>query len=405
MKKMILLFFYTTIGYSNTMPNSIWRNECVGYYTFSLPNGADVALYPLKGFLAPKPKVETNGFFIVSRYAANGITFGREYDISKIDTAQAQFSSFYYGKYRLGISSKSSGDIDFNLYKKKRIDSFNFNIETQKNKEELDLIDKPITVNAEFKRKHQYIIKDYINAFVNYDYSGYKIYINSQDRLYHFWSVNSKDTGNKSQTAEAQLRNSEPEVISLLKRFRSRDLFEIPSEKGFCLPYGFIAGDSGHEPRNMAVMYRLKAHPDVTIFFQDLGMKPKAGKEDDLNDKDYVSWLWNWQYQWSAVSKELIKPKWRTIKMDGRTGLGTFVKAIYKDVPVYDSEGHVINHINYINYGYVAYVRGDHKARNVQPDLLLYVMQDSRQAKNNPPMNAQEIEQMAEHIISTVRRR
>ncbi len=32
-------------------------------------------------------------------------------------------------------------------------------------------------------------------------------------------------------------------------------------------------------------------------------------------------------------------------------------------------------------------------------------MQDSRQAKNNPPMNAQELEQMAEHIISSVKRR
>lgn len=50
-------------------------------------------------------------------------------------------------------------------------------------------------------------------------------------------------------------------------------------------------------------------------------MKPKAGKEDDLNEKDYVIWLWNWQYQWSAVSKELIKPKWRSIEMDGRKGL------------------------------------------------------------------------------------
>lgn len=372
-----------------------------------MPSAADVALYPLKGFLDPKPKLESNGFFIVSRYAANGITFGGEYDISRKDTTQAQFSLFYYGKYRLGISSKSSGAIDFNLYKEKRIDSFNFNIETAKHKEELDLdlIDKPTAMDAEFKRKYQYIIKDYINAFVNYDYRGYTIYINSEGRLYHFWSMNSKDTGNKSQTAEAQLRYSEPEVISLLKRFRSRDLYEVPVEPGFCLPYGFIAGDSGHEPRNMAVTYRLKDHPDVTIFFQDLGMKPKAGKEDDLNDKDYVTWLWNWQYQWSAVSKELIKPKWRTIKMDGRTGQGTFVKATYKNVPVYDSEGHVINHLNYINYGYVAYVRGDHQARNLQPDLLLYVMQDSRQAKNNPPMNAQELEQMAEHIVSSVRRR
>lgn len=117
------------------------------------------------------------------------------------------------------------------------------------------------------------------------------------------------------------MRKSEPEVLSLLNRFRPRKLYEVPTEQGFCLPYGFIAGDSGHEPRNIGITYRLQNHPDVTIFFQDLGMKPKAGKEDDLNEKDYVIWLWNWQYQWSAVSKELIKPKWRSIEMDGRKGL------------------------------------------------------------------------------------
>ncbi|EGT4369968.1 hypothetical protein AUM47_00290 [Cronobacter malonaticus] len=298
------------------------------------------------------------------------------------------------------VSSESSSVIDFMLYQKQFKGRTDEHIrdywDTRKYEASLNI---PVLTKGMAEKTLAYSINNYNNAFGATDSGGYNIYINKNKRLYIF------NKPNETQSLDEQLKISKPAILSLLNHFQARNLFEIPSEKGFCLPYGFIAGDSGHEPRNMAVTYRLKAHPDVTIFFQDLGMKPKAGKEDDLNDKDYVSWLWNWQYQWSAVSKELIRPKWRTIKMDGRTGLGTFVKAIYKDVPVYDSEGHVINHINYINYGYVAYVRGDHKARNVQPDLLLYVMQDSRQAKNNPPMNAQEIEQMAEHIISTVRRR
>lgn len=40
--------------------------------------------------------------------------------------------------------------------------------------------------------------------------------------------------------------------------FRSRKLYEIPSGQGFCLPYGFIAGDSGHEQRNMGVTWGSK---------------------------------------------------------------------------------------------------------------------------------------------------
>ncbi len=91
--------------------------------------------------------------------------------------------------------------------------------------------------------------------------------------------------------------------------------------------------------------------------------------------------------------------------MDGRDGLGTFVKATYRDVPVYDYRGHVTNRLNYINYGYVAYVQGNHKARNLEPDLLLYVMQDSRQVKNQPPMGKDDLEKLAEHIVSSVKRR
>ena len=91
--------------------------------------------------------------------------------------------------------------------------------------------------------------------------------------------------------------------------------------------------------------------------------------------------------------------------MDGRDGTGTFVKGTYKNVPVYDYKGHVSNRLNYINYGYAAYVQGNHKARNLEPDLLLYVMQDSRRLKNQPPMDKDEIEKMAEHIISSIKRR
>lgn len=124
---------------------------------------------------------------------------------------------------------------------------------------------------AEFNRKHEYILKDYPNAFVNYDYRGYTVYINSGKRLYHFWGRNAKDSGEKSQTTEMQVRKSEPEVLSLLNRFRPRKLYEVPTEQGFCLPYGFIAGDSGHEPRNIGITYRLQNHPDVTIFFRIWG--------------------------------------------------------------------------------------------------------------------------------------
>ncbi|EOL9011791.1 T6SS immunity protein Tli4 family protein [Cronobacter malonaticus] len=400
MKSLSLFAGFITIIYSYGATAEKWKDECVSYYQVQLPDTLEVALYPIDLIINPRKNPAWRKNTFVNRYLFPAISFGEDQYQNNIDKVQAQFSVFQYGNYNIIVSSESSSVIDFMLYQKQFKGRTDEHIrdywDTRKYEASLNI---PVLTKGMAEKTLAYSINNYNNAFGATDSGGYNIYINKNKRLYIF------NKPNETQSLDEQLKISKPAILSLLNHFQARNLFEIPSEKGFCLPYGFIAGDSGHEPRNMAVTYRLKAHPDVTIFFQDLGMKPKAGKEDDLNDKDYVSWLWNWQYQWSAVSKELIKPKWRTIKMDGRTGLGTFVKAIYKDVPVYDSEGHVINHINYINYGYVAYVRGDHKARNVQPDLLLYVMQDSRQAKNNPPMNAQEIEQMAEHIISTVRRR
>ncbi|EMC3975446.1 hypothetical protein VDS67_003658 [Enterobacter hormaechei] len=393
MKKFPLLILWGGFLVSPVTFSQKWNSECVSYYQMQLPDGLDVGLYPIEGFTNPEEQPEGNGFFITSRYARNGITFGDKYNRAKANSIQAQFSSLYYGNYELDVSSEEKTPVDFSAYKERVADSINFGIEVARKYEERDLklLNKPMETKAEFNRKHEYILKDYPNAFVNYDYRGYTVYINSGKRLYRFWGRNAKDSGEKSQTTEMQVRKSEPEVLSLLNRFRPRKLYEVPTEQGFCLPYGFIAGDSGHEPRNIGITYRLQNHPDVTIFFQDLGMKPKAGKEDDLNEKDYVIWLWNWQYQWSAVSKELIKPKWRSIEMDGRKGVGTFVKSVYKD--------------GGLNYGYVAYVQGDRQARNLKPDLLLYVMQDSRQARGNPPMDKDELEKLAEHIVSSIKRR
>jgi len=372
-----------------------WKNECVGYYQLELPDNLEVALYPVEDVVNPGKQPESDGGIKTRLYASPKITFGKTVSIQDKDSVQAQFTEFYYGQYKLGISSQARTPIDWLAYKRKVAADMDFRVEVARQYEERNFksFDEPVTPKIEFNRKHDYLIKDYPDAFTLYVNRTYSLYINEDEHLYHFWRKYQKDTGDKSQTVEKQLRDSEPEILSLLNRFRPRKLYEVPAEQGFCMPYGFIAGDSGHEPRNMGVTYRLKDHPDVTIFFQDLGMEPGAGFQRPENEsaKDFVTYLWNRKYQWSSISKELISPKWRSIKMDGRNGLGTFVKSTFKDGSV--------------DYGYVAYVQGNHKARNLEPDLLLYVMQDSPQVKNQTPMGKDELEKLAEHIVSSVKRR
>lgn len=386
-----------------------WKNECVGYYQLALPDNLEVALYQVKDFVNPREQPESDGDIKTRLYASPEIKFEKNPFVQDDSSVQAQFTEFYYGQYKLGISSQSRTSINWLEYRNKVIANRDFGVKVARQYEDrnLELFNVPVTPESEFKRKHNYIIKDYTDAFALYENRTYSLFVKKDERLYHFWKKYQKDTGDKSQTAEKQQQESEPEVLSLLNRFQARKLYQVPTTQGFCMPYGFIAGDSGHEKRNMAVTYRLKNHPDVTIFFQDLGMEPgpRFQRPEDESAKDFITYLWNRKYQWSSVSKELISPKWRPIKMDGRDGLGTFLKATFRDIPVYDYKDQVINRLNYISYGYVAYVQGNHKARNLEPDLLLYVMQDSSQVKNQPPMDKYDLEKLAEHIVSSIKRR
>ena len=399
-----VLFGCLTFPYHATAQE--WKNECVGYYQLQLPDNIEVALYPVKDFVEPKTRPETRDGILVSRYADVGVTFDETYERPQRSAIQAQFSEFYYGNYELGISSESNVQIDFTAYQKREKESIDFgnNVDRQYEAQDFKRFNKSMTPQDEFDRKHGYILKNYLNAFSLYENRGYTLYVNEGGRLYHFWSKYKKDTGDKSQTAEKQVRDSEPEVLSLLNRFRPRKLYEVPAEQGFCMPYGFIAGDSGHEPRNMGVTYRLKDHPDVTIFFQDFGMNGEILNDKD-SVKDAVTRMWNNDYLMGASKKELQPPKWQHIKMDGRDGMGTFVKATYSNVPVYDYNGHVAERLNYINYGYLAYIRGDKENRNNEPDLILYVSQSARQAKGKPPMGKDELKKMAEHIVGSVKKR
>ena len=98
----------------------------------------------------------------------------------------------------------------------------------------------------------------------------------------------------KMQTADENMQAVEPAIQLLMKRFRPRNLYQVPSEQGFCLPYGFISDDSGKEPHEMGVTYRLIDHPDVTIFFKDLGQSSQSGDDQWTSKgslKDAVTWM------------------------------------------------------------------------------------------------------------------
>jgi len=395
MRKLPLPFLFAGLFFPPSALSQEWKNECVGYYQLQLPDNVEVALYPVNDFINPRHEPVSLDGIKIQRHAIPGITFDRDHYIrSDINAVQAQFSAFYYGDYKLRISSENKEVINFSSYRNlvKESKDFGVTVARQREQKTFEEFNKPVTPKVDFDQIYAYLIKNYSESFSLYGRKDYTLYINRGNRLYHFWKQEDKDMIDRYHAAERQWRDNEPEVLSLLKRFRARKLYEVPAEQGFCLPYGFIAGDSGHEKRNIAVTFRLKEHPDVSIFFQDLGTNPGPGErrpDPKMNTKDYVTYFWNVRYGHSFRDIKLHGKGFSSPDMDNRQAVAAFAKFTR-----YDKE---------VDYGYVAMVKG--RENSTEPDLLFYVMRDSRQVKDHPPMDKNELEKMAEHIISTIKRR
>lgn len=379
------------------------KEECVGYYKMQVPLNLEVALYPLDGLLNTKRKPPYDGRDM--GYFWPIITFGDYYGVGEqTDTSvQSQFSIFHYANYEISVSTKSKEAVNISKYKEKieEILRVNYDARRVRLKEE-----NPEMAIPENKTgvKSTYKIKQYSDAFSIYQSKYFELHFNRANRLYVFRPDTVPLLANKTLTANEAAPIVEPTVQSLMKRFRPRELYEVPPEQGFCLPYGFIAGDSGQESHDMGVTYRLIDHPDVTIFFQDMGINEEV-QSDEGSMKEAVTAMWRSHYLMGADKKELLSPKWQKIEMDDREGIATFVKATYNNVPTYDYNGHVTERHNYINYGYLAYVRGTKETRNKKPDLLLYISQSSSQVKDKPPMSKDEFFEIAKHITRSVTHR
>ncbi|POP40435.1 hypothetical protein CHU32_27325 [Superficieibacter electus] len=235
-----------------------WRDECVGYYQFQLPENIEVAVEHIDGLIHPLKRTQAMG---AVQYIPSKITFGLYNNINDNDTTQAQFSNFIYDDHDITISTKNDTPLDIYSFERMLKENIDFKINYLKN-----ITDES---NDEFNRATKYIIREYENAFSFYKVNSYSLYIIKNRRVYRFYSNINDIPPTKTQTTNDFLLNNESKVVSLMNRFLPRQLYEVPSEPGFCLPYGFVANDSGHEPRNMVVTYRMKDHPDVTILFQD----------------------------------------------------------------------------------------------------------------------------------------
>lgn len=187
---------------------------------------------------------------------------------------------------------------------------------------------------------------------------------------------------------------AQKDYLRILQGLKPRATFQIPSEAGVCVPYGFIQ-DEETEARGIRVAYRLLEHPDVTILLQDASAASRPpGQLDVVKVAQYrIDEFWS---QYNAGMTGLTsnwKPAYRPVKLAEQPGLKSFVR-FFREVGVED-------------YGYVAVAPGDHEAKGDVPDLVLYVIRDAENAKAKgvAPMSKSAFLDLAEGIAASVKRR
>lgn len=182
--------------------------------------------------------------------------------------------------------------------------------------------------------------------------------------------------------------SSEQRAVDVLDHIKVRADGEVPTMPGVCLPGVFISSSQPDYSREVGVTFRLKAHPDVLIYFRDA--KALTG-QPKLTSRQKNEFVWTSEFGVGKAVKLHGAFPWRTVKLDGREGVGSFATSTRRD----DST----------DYGYLVTVQGDPDAATDTLDLLLYVERNDAASQGKTPVTADELEKIGEEVAASLRRR
>jgi hypothetical protein len=167
----------------------------------------------------------------------------------------------------------------------------------------------------------------------------------------------------------------------------------VPPGPGVCLPHAFIK-DAGDVWRNVGMTFRLKSHPDITVWLEDASATDTDAPAPQAPLASMANEFW---VQYQAIG-EKIESIWKApaahdVTLAEQKGLATFVRIQRPD--------------NSMDFGYMAIARGDSKATQDTPRLRLYVIRNAAKARKKgiEPIAEAEFLAMAEAIAGGVKHR
>lgn len=378
-KKISLACFMASMSFTlQAKPQVIpedWKAECVGYFQISLPGEVEIGVVrddpdPSKG--SHNLLRRGNQFFADSAYLGGGI---------RTSTLLPE-SSFSRVKDEVA----------------KDIEGFNKGIGS----------DSPIKILENKSDRHSMFF-----SFASKHGVTGEVFLYKAGRIYFF---RTSEDELPAAEAEAKVKSAQ---THFLQNFRARTLYEVPQEKGFCMPYGFVKDDSPQK-RSMGTIMRLKDHPDVRILFRDqsASFDENFKKEENASVEQELRAFWE-RANWGGVKYQALGfRKFPSVQMGGYQGQSTFVEITR---PTRSSKEQCSWDDEYFSkaekkqagclpqtqdYGYIAYVKGDPDAKEDTPNLLLYVMQNSEDAPDGKPtIGKDELKKMADTIAASIKRR
>ncbi len=317
-----------------------WKTECIGRYQISLPGDVEVALAQTKAF---PPASSRNPYVFDDGKSAphSGMTYAGGVFVTPLVTSD-----------EVRRIVKENQDVT--------------------DKAKRGYIKDGDRATAESLGRLPLTMKD---AYAWRAGNEIDLYLLRGNRLFHW------NGGNFEEYETNYAR-----MIKLIDGLRLRALFEIPEESGMCIPYAFIP-DDGKAWQKAGVTMRLKDHPDVEIFFEE--EPPSTDPREKMTAKDELEFFWGRNYG-AAKEVQLNWPPYRSVKLDSRDGESTFVDIIRKD--------------GSRDFGYAAYVKGDPKAANETPNLMLFVIRTAARAKDKP-VSERELKDLAKKIAASIKRR
>ncbi len=329
-----------------------WKTDCVGRMQISLPGEAEIAA------ILPKDHIKN----LLGGQSEIGYKFE--------DRQDASWSSSNGLKITHPITSEEKTTIDDAIIRSWKGAQRYARKKSKETGQDFSLHELPRSEYVKFAWRG----KDYFSA---YFYVG---------RVAIDWYTTT-EVDNMPSLAE--------EYQTLLSGLRPRSTSDVPKDSGVCLPYLFVK-DDGKDSRHIGMTYRLKAHPDISVWLEDssadlIGPHMNPAK---FTAEAKASFFWEQRYQKRRSFQSLwpFHYAFKDTTMAGQKGVKTFVELTRDD------------EAQTKDYGYLVAVRGDPDAKEDTPDLMLYVIQDSVNATKRgiKPLTKDQFLDMAETIAASV---